>query len=171
MVDPSLIHSDETVLKILFILSKMFQMLSRKSLVRMCFCSIVIEYGNHCARSFLKAKTSVEILLTLPNEIPRDSAKSLSVDRRSSKIISCIFVTISGVDALFQRPSRGSSQRLVRLCLNSATHLSTVPIESEEVIIWSDLKSMKIVTILFGAKIVTMLHLKSTIWNFEIGSL
>jgi hypothetical protein len=52
--------------------------------------------------------------------------------RRSSNSISCTTSKISGVVALFGRPSRGPTSRLVRPRLNSAAHLLIVENEAEE---------------------------------------
>ena len=50
----------------------------------------------------------------------------------SSNTISCTCSMISGVVALYGRPLRGSSSRLVRPRLNSAAHFLIVENEGEE---------------------------------------
>jgi hypothetical protein len=60
------------------------------------------------------------------------SAISRTFIRRSSNTISCTCSMISGVVALFGRPSLGSSSRLVRPRLNSAAHIVIVENEGED---------------------------------------
>jgi len=81
----------------------------------------VDRVGNHLAQSFFISNSSCKIYPTRSFEMPIVSAFSRTFIRRSSNTISCTCSIISGVDALFGRPSSGSSSKLVlpRLTLKS----------------------------------------------------
>jgi hypothetical protein len=95
---------------------------------------ICCEQARHpsCAKPFHIQFFMQNIFPRILLKCPIVSAISRTFIRRSSNTISCICSMISGVVALFGRPSRGSNSRLVRPRLNSAAHFLIVEDEGEE---------------------------------------
>jgi hypothetical protein len=100
--------------------------------MRVRFLSAVSKRGTHLAQSFFISSPSCKIYPTRSFEMPIVSAILRTFIRWSSNSISCTCSMISGVVALFGRPSRGSTSRLVRPRLNSAVHFLIVENEGEE---------------------------------------
>ena len=96
------------------------------------FWSAVSKRGTHLVQNFFVSDSSCKIYSTRSFEMPIVSAISCTFIRRSSSTISYTCSIISGGVALFGRPSRGSSTRLVRPRLNSAAHFLILENEGEE---------------------------------------
>jgi hypothetical protein len=114
MLNPSLIHSNKLTNKISFIFVKMHQ-----------------AWHPSCAKLF-----HIQFFMQNISYMFFWNAYSLSISRTfirwSSNNISCTCSMISGVVALFGRPSCGSPSRLVWPRLNSAAHFLIVGNEGEE---------------------------------------
>jgi len=130
MVNPSLIHSNKLTYKISFIFVKTLLGLFRDFHVSAFL--IYCEQTRHpsCAKIFVS--NSCKIYPTRSFEMHIVSAISRTFIHRSSNTTSCTCLMVSGVVALFGRPSRGSSSRLLRPCLNSSAHFLIVENEGEE---------------------------------------
>ena len=100
--------------------------------MRVRFWSAVSKCGIHLAQSFFISNSSCKIHPTHSFEMPIVSTISRTFVRRSPNTVWCTCSMISGVVALFGLPSRGSSSRLVRPCLNSAAHFLIVENKGEE---------------------------------------
>jgi len=131
MVNPSLIHSNKSTHEISFIFVKTLQALFRD--FHLSAFLICCEQARHpsCAKLFI-IQFFMQNISYSSFEMPIVSAISRTFMRRSSNTISCTCSMISGVVARFGRPSRGSSSRLVRPRLNSASRFLIVENEGEE---------------------------------------
>ena len=82
--------------------------------------------GTHFAESFRISESSRMMNSTRSREMPSCSAIDLAEIRRSSKISSWIWSTVSGLVTVLGRPGRGASQVEKSARLNWATRFLTV---------------------------------------------
>jgi len=126
MVNPSLIHSNQSMHKMSFIFVKTLQALFRD--FHASAFLICCKQAGHpsCTKLFY-----IQFFMQNTSYTFFWNAYSLSnFIHQSFNTISCTCSMISGV-ALFGHPSRGSSSRLVRSRLNSAAHFWIVENEGE----------------------------------------
>jgi len=115
------IYSNKSMHKISFIFVKTLQALFRDFHASAFFiCREQVQHPS-CAKLF-HIQFFCKIYPTRSFKMPIVSANSCTFICWSSNTISCTCSTISGGVARFGCPSRGSSSRLVRPRLNSATH-------------------------------------------------
>lgn len=91
-----------------------------ESSIRCCFCSGVSKRGTYLENTFFIPKCSCIMVCTLPADIFRMSAISLTFTLRSDIMIFSVFSTFSGITASFGLPVDGMSSVSVRPRLNSA---------------------------------------------------
>jgi len=90
------------------------------------FWSAFRHFGTHFAKSFCMSRSSWIMDPTRSREMPSYSAIDLAEMRRSSKIISWIWLITSGVVTVLGRPGRCSTPVVKTPRLNWATHFLTL---------------------------------------------
>ena len=90
------------------------------------FWSTFRDFGTHFAERFRMSISSWMMDPTRPREMPSCSAIHLAEIQRPSKIISWIWLIISGVVTVLGRPGRGATQVENSPRLNRATQFLTV---------------------------------------------